>query len=104
MNIIKEINIIIEDLINDNFIKAHDYLEELWRKYKNLKETRKESYILKGFINAIAYLELVNMNRLTHANNIWKIYKKYESLINDLESINKIKYQELKKIIYKKRT
>ena len=103
MNIVKEINIIIKDVSNNNFVKAHDYLEVLWRKLKNIKETRKESFILKAFVNAIAYLELVNMERLEHANNIWKIYEKYETLIDDLENINKTKYQELKKLIYKKR-
>ena len=103
MNIVKEINIIIKDVSNENYVKAHDFLEILWRKYKNFSETREESFILKAFVNALGYLELVNMNRIAHANNVWKTYEKYERLIDELDSINKTKYLELKKTIYKKR-
>lgn len=103
MNIQNELNELLTLLEKDYFINAHDKCEDLWRKYKNDESTRKESFILKSFVNGIAFLELIKMDRSEHANKIWLIFKKYENLIDELYSINKLEYKKLQKLIYKKR-
>ncbi|MAD42841.1 MAG: hypothetical protein CL623_10695 [Arcobacter sp.] len=103
MKIKKELNEILI-LINENyFLKAHDRTEDLWRIYKNDKKSRNESFILKAFVNAFAFFELIKMQRYEHADNIWKLFKKYEPLIDELNSINKIEYKKIQELIYKKR-
>lgn len=104
MNIKKELNEIIV-LINKNyFLIAHDKTEDLWREYKNDERTRPESFILKAFVNAFAFFELIKIERFDHADKIWKLFKKYEYLIEELNSINKVEYKNIQELIYKKRS
>lgn len=103
MNINLQLEEIIFLLKNKEFIKSHDFFEKLWKEYKNNKETREESFILKAFVNACASLELNNMQRFEHSNNVWKTYLKYEELIYKLNSQNSNNYKQIKKIIYEKR-
>jgi hypothetical protein len=90
-------------LENDEFIRVHDILEELWRKYKDINETREESFILKAFVNASVSFELYKMQRYEHSLNVWNTYKKYEYLIDEIYCINTKSYKKIKNIIYKKR-
>lgn len=103
MNIRDELEEIIELIENDEYIKAHDLLEFYWRKYKDDENTRQESFILKAFTNASIIFELYKMQRIEHSENVWNTYKKYEYLIDELKSINKTQYKQLKDLIYKKR-
>ena len=103
MNIKKELNKIILLIDKNYFFKAHNITEDLWRVYKNEKSTRTESFILKSFVNAFAFFELFKMQRYEHADNIWKLFKKYEYLIEELNSINKVEYKNIQELIYKKR-
>ncbi len=102
-----DINLSLEKIIlfleNDDFIKSHDLFEELWRKYKDNENTRKESFILKAFVNGSVTIELFKMQRYEHSLNVWNTYKKYEYLIDEIESINSENYKKIKKIIYEKR-
>jgi len=99
----KELKEALKLLVNNEFIKAHDLFEGLWREYKDDKKTREESFILKAFVNASISFELYKMNRIEHSINVWNTYKKYEDLIDSLISPNRDTYKELKKIIYLKR-
>ncbi len=101
MDIKEQLQEIITLVENTQFVKAHDELEELWREYKNDETTREESFILKAFTNAVVVFELVKMNRSEHSKNVWNTYKKYEYLIDELDSINKEEYIKLKKLVYK---
>lgn len=103
MDINLELKEIIFLLEKENFIKSHDILEELWRKYKNDENTRQESFILKAFVNGSVSIELYKMQRFEHSSNVWNTYKKYEYLIDELKSINSSTYKEIKEIIYEKR-
>ncbi len=103
MNIKKDLGEIILLIDKNYFLIAHDKTENLWRVYKNDKSTRTESFILKAFVNAFAFFELIKMKRYEHANNIWKLFKKYEPLIDELNSINKVEYKNIQELIYKKR-
>lgn len=103
MIIIKELKEALELLQKNEFIKAHDLFEKLWREYKDDAKTRQESFILKGFVNASISFELYNMNRVQHCQNVWDTFKKYEHLVDDLISANRDKYKEIKTLIYKKR-
>jgi hypothetical protein len=90
-------------LENDEFIRAHDILEELWRKYKDNEQTRAESFILKALLNASVSIELYKMQRFEHSLNVWNTYKKYEYLIDEINCKNTKSYKRIKDIIYKKR-
>ena len=103
MEINKDLEKIIFLLENDKFLESHDMLEHLWREYKNDKKSREESFILKAFVNATVTFELFKMQRIEHSNNVWNTYKKYEYLINELETLNTNNYKKIKEIIYKKR-
>lgn len=101
MDIKEQLQEIITLVEKANFVKAHDELEELWREYKNDETTREESFILKAFTNAVVVFELIKMNRQEHSKNVWNTYKKYEYLIDELDSINKEQYIKLKELVYK---
>ena len=103
MNIIKELDEISLVLLSEDFVKAHYKFEELWKKYKNDKTTREESFILKALVNASASIELYKMDRIDHSKKIWNIFKKYEYLIDELNSVNKKEYKKIQKLIYIKR-
>lgn len=103
MNLIKKLDEIIKIIEKNEFVKAHDLFEELWREYKNDKDTREESFILKAFVNASVCVELHKMNRVEHSTNVWNTFKKYEHLIDEIETINSSKYKQIQKLIYKKR-
>lgn len=102
-----DINLTLKKIIlfleNDEFVKSHDLFEELWRKYKDNEYTRKESFILKAFVNGSVTIALYKMQRYEHSLNVWNTYKKYEYLIDEIESINSENYKKIKEIIYKKR-
>lgn len=103
MNLKTQLDEIIQIIEKNDFVKAHDLFEELWREYKNHEDTREESFILKAFVNATVCIELYKMNRIEHSNNVWNTYKKYEYLIDELKSINSSKYKQIKDLVYKKR-
>lgn len=102
-----DIKLELEELISlfekNYFVEAHDKTEILWRKYKNDEKTRDESYILKAFVNAFAFFELLQMQRFEHAKKIWQIYEKYENLIIEIDCINTQEYKKIKEIIYIKK-
>ncbi|MGE4462146.1 MAG: hypothetical protein AB7D49_06910 [Arcobacter sp.] len=103
MQLNEELNDIIFLLEIENFIEAHNKLEELWKKYKNDEKTREESFILKAFVNASVSFELLKIQRFEHASNVWNTYKKYEDLIEKLYTTNSKNYKKIKEIVYKKR-
>ncbi|MGA1931340.1 DUF309 domain-containing protein [Arcobacter sp. YIC-464] len=103
MNLVNNLDEIINIINKNDFVKAHDMLEDLWREYKNEKDTREESFILKAFVNGVVCIELYKMNREQHSFNVWDTYKKYEYLIDKLQTVNSSKYKEIQKLIYKKR-
>ena len=91
-------------LLNQNkFVEAHDFFEELWREYKKDEATREESFILKAFVNGSVCIELYKMQRFEHSSNVWNTYKKYEYLIEEIDSLNKNNYKKIQEIIYEKR-
>lgn len=103
MNINLQLEKIILLLEENKFVEVHDIFEELWREYKKNEITREESFILKAFVNASVSIELYKMQRFEHSLNVWNTYKKYEYLIDEINSINKNNYKKIQEIIYKKR-
>lgn len=103
MEINKDLKKIIFLLENDKFLESYDIFELLWREYKNDEKSREESFILKAFVNATVSFELFKMQRVEHSNNVWNTYKKYENLIDKLETLNTNNYKKIKEIIYNKR-
>lgn len=103
MNLNEQLNKAIKLLNNNDFVKAHDIFELLWRELKNNSITREESFILKGFISASISIELYDMKRIEHSINVWKTYEKYEYLIDSIVSLNTDKYKKIRILINKKR-
>ena len=103
MDINLELEKIISLLEHDKFIDSHDVFEELWREYKKDEDTREESFILKAFVNGSVCIELYKMQRFEHSSNVWNTYKKYEYLIEEIDSLNKNNYKKIQEIIYEKR-
>jgi len=103
MDIREKLNFVISLIKEEKFVKAHDFLEKLWREYKGQKDTRNESFILKAFVNGCVSFEIYKMNKMEHSANLWNTYKKYEHLIGEIDSINKEQYLQIKDLIYMKR-
>ena len=97
---LKEVLTLLE---NDKFVEAHDLLENEWRKYKNDENTREESFILKAFLNASVSFEIYKMGRINHYENLWNTYKKYEYLIDKIDSVHSNTYKQIQDLIYKKK-
>jgi hypothetical protein len=70
----------------EDFVEAHEVLEETWRAWKNNPQTRQESYILKGLINGATALALVRLGREASAHKVWETYEKYRPLIETTPS------------------
>lgn len=86
----------------NNFLEAHEILEDQWRHYKNNPTLRHESYILKGLINGATAFALKKLGRDSSANKVWGTFKKYESLIDIVDSQYTSKYKQARALLFQK--
>ena len=91
------LNQFIEMVKNNHFVDAHQILEHDWKELK--KRVPNEAKILKGFINGATAFALKNRGKDSGANRVWTTYKKYEPLIDEVDSIYKDLYKEMQKLI-----
>lgn len=92
---------------NRMFVKAHELLEDDWREYKKIyKQTNNESYKIKakavqGLINGATALALYfDKKRPNSYIKVWKVFKKYQSLIKISNLENLDDYLKAKNILY----
>jgi formyltetrahydrofolate synthetase len=98
----KELNKFLDMVTNNEFVEAHEVLEDRWREWKNNPSQREESFILKGLINGTTALALKVMKKDAPANQVWKTYKKYEPLIEKINSIHTPMYKKAQQLLLKK--
>jgi len=75
----------------EKFVEAHELLEEEWKYYKRIEEKSKAKAV-QGLINGATALALYKKNRPDAYVRIWKVFKKYKILIEELD--NNEKYHE----------
>jgi predicted metal-dependent hydrolase len=75
----------------EKFVEAHELLEEEWKYYKRIEQKSKAKAV-QGLINGATALALYKKNRPDAYVRIWKVFKKYKILIEELD--NSDKYHE----------
>lgn len=98
----KEIDTFLHFLQVENFLEAHEVLEESWRKYKSIPALRDESFILKGLINGATAFVLLQLGREASAHKVWATFQKYEPLIDTIVSEYSPKYKRAQEILLNK--
>ncbi len=90
----------IEQFINavkeERFVEAHELLEEEWRYYKKI-EKKSKAKAIQGLINGATALALYRKNRHEAYERVWKVFKKYIHLLDELE--NNTKYYEASRLL-----
>jgi hypothetical protein len=77
----KALNIFIDDLLNDDFVAAHEDLEHYWHTIRKSDHPLKN--LCKGFINGATAFELVKRGKIEGANRLWGTYEKYLVLMQE---------------------
>lgn len=93
---------------NRMFVQAHELLEDDWREYKNIyKQTNEEIYWIKakavqGLINGATALALYFDKKRPHSyEKIWKVFEKYDPLLEKSELKNLDKYFYAREVLIK---
>lgn len=87
---------------NNEFVEGHEVLEIRWKKWKNIPESREESFILKGLINGSTALALKVMNRDKPSEQVWATFLKYEPLIDTLTCKDTLTYKKARDLLHLK--
>ena len=95
----KELIVFLEFVEKEEFIEGHECLEDIWRKWKNSPNTREESYILKGLINASTSLALYRLGKFEGAKRVWETFEKYRPLIKSIDSPYTPLYQKAELLV-----
>lgn len=90
---IKEFIVAIEE---ERFVEAHELLEEKWRYYKKIDEKYKAKAV-QGLINGATALALYKKNRPEAYVRVWKVFKKYKNLLEELD--NNAQYYEASRLL-----
>lgn len=98
----KDLEIFIKVVSNDEFAEGHEVIEDQWRVWKNIPENREESFILKGLINGSTALALKVMGRDAPANQVWETFEKYSPLIDSVDSQYTPMYKEARELLHQK--
>ncbi|WP_419765020.1 MAG: DUF309 domain-containing protein [Arcobacter sp.] len=80
----------------ERFVEAHELLEVEWRGYKKIEEKSKAKAI-QGLINGATALALFKKNRYEAYEKVWKVFKKYNHLLENLD--NNKKYYEASRLL-----
>ncbi|BDY13123.1 DUF309 domain-containing protein [Hydrogenimonas cancrithermarum] len=83
-----------------DYYEAHEALEEIW--YPKRFEKDNEISLIKGFINASVAFELVKKGRMEPARKTWKVYLKYRTLIECVESEHLPLYRKVDALLEQK--
>lgn len=98
----KELKEFLKVVNNNKFVEGHEVLEDKWKEWKNIPAQREESFILKGLINGSTALALKVMKREKPSQQVWDTFKKYEPLIETIDSEHTPLYKEAQKLLYVK--
>ncbi len=93
----KNCKIFIEMIKKEQFIEAHEILEEDWKRLKITDPIK--SNILKGFINGATAFALYKKGNIKGYERVWKTFLKYEKLID--KNLNDfLLFEEMQKILH----
>lgn len=82
----KELDVFMSVVTEEDFVEGHECLEDVWREWKNDPAKRDESFILKGLINGSTALALQRLGRSKPALQVWSTFEKYRPLIRSIDS------------------
>ena len=93
----KSCKIFIDMIKKEQFVEAHEILEEDWKEFKKIDPVK--SNILKGFINAATAFALYKKGNIKGYERVWKTFLKYEKLIDkDLNDF--LLFKEIQNILH----
>lgn len=96
------IDLFIQAIQKNEFVQAHELLEEDWKFYKK-KEMRTHAKALQGLINGATALALLTIKKRPHAYiKVWKVFEKYKILLDQIELNNIDRFIEAKEILEQK--
>lgn len=78
------------EISEERFYDAHESLEAIW--FPRRFEDDNEIKLIKGFINAAVYFELIKKGRRTCSKKVWQNYLKYRPLLYKVQSPHLNKY------------
>lgn len=82
----QELELFMRVVAEEDFVQAHEVLEDKWREWKKIPHQKEESFILKGLINGATALALKRLGRDESALVVWETFLKYQPLIETLKS------------------
>lgn len=98
----KSIDAFLHAITHDDFIEAHELLEEDWKAYKK-QGLKKEAKALQGLINGATALALLHIKKRTAAyEKIWPVFIKYEPLLNEVSFKEMEKYKQAAAVLKEK--
>jgi len=96
------IDLFIQAIKNNEFVHAHELLEEDWKRYKKTNQ-KIHAKALQGLINGATALALLYIKKRPHAYvKIWKVFQKYKILILEITLDNQDKFIEASELLEKK--
>ena len=98
----KDLDVFMDVIAQEDFVEGHECLEERWREWKNDPEKREESFILKGLINGATALALERLGRSGPAQQVWGTFEKYRPLIRTIESPYSKRYEAAETLLDQK--
>ena len=102
MTKILAIDLFIQAIQKNEFVQAHELLEDDWKLYKK-KEMKKHAKALQGLINGATALALLHIKKRPHAYvKVWKVFEKYKVLLDEIELENMDRFILAKQILEQK--
>ena len=96
------IDLFIQAIEKNEFVQAHELLEEDWKTYKK-RDMKRHAKALQGLINGATALALLHIKKRPHAYiKVWKVFEKYKILLDQIELENIDKFIEAKEILEQK--
>jgi len=96
------IDLFIQAIEKNEFVQAHELLEEDWKTYKK-RDMKTHAKALQGLINGATALALLHIKKRPHAYiKVWKVFEKYKILLDQIELENIDKFIEAKEILEQK--
>jgi hypothetical protein len=96
-NIINQCSLLVTQ---EEYYKAHEVLEDLWRELK--KNESNQTLAIKGLTNGATSLELAKRGRTAASVKVWQTFLKYHHLIksspNDLSSLSLLLVQHYERL------
>lgn len=89
----------IETVKKEEYVKAHEVLEDQWRDYRK-KGQKVEEKAVQGLINGATALALFFIKKRPKSyEKVWKVFEKYEHYVDNANLENIEKYKEARELL-----